>query len=509
MYKKVYSATLFGVNAQLITVEIDISPGLLQWHIVGLPDAAIKESRQRVAAALKNSGIKIPDKKIVINLSPADIKKEGSLFDLPIAIAILLACDAIHFSQEFIDDTIWLGELALNSMVLPIKGVLPIVADTLKIGKKRVVVPEANFFEARIIEGVEVIPIRHLADIIAIAQGSLPNKPVQKIADEQKREIVDFSDVKGQEAAKRALQIAAAGRHNIMLIGSPGCGKTMLAERFISLLPDLEHEEAVEVSKLYSIAGLLNSYDGLVKERPFRSPHHSISAPGLLGGGSVPKPGEVSFAHHGVLFLDEFLEFKKSVLEQLRQPMEKGSISIVRAQGNISFASSFMLIAAMNPCPCGFYGSKQKECICSSFTREKYLSKLSGPLLDRIDIQVGMQGVSLEKTREKKSISSSELLCQIKIARNKQKERFSSTILCNARMSAKDIEIHSNLSESAHTVLKEFFAQDILSMRTYHKIIKVARTIADLANSDSIEAVHIREACSYRSVDYLLSKLFV
>ncbi len=509
MYKKVYSAATTGVNAQLVAVEIDISNGLLQWNIVGLADTAIKESKQRIAAALKNSGIKIPDKKITINLAPADLKKEGSIFDLPIAVGILLAANVLSVSIDYLEETLWLGELALDGSVQSARGILPIACDALLLGKKRLVVPQSNTGEACAIEGIEVIPVKNITELIMMFQGSMPFPSVHTTLHPSKEDknILDFEEVKGQESAKRALQIAVAGRHNIMLVGSPGSGKTMLSERVASIMPSMTKEEQVEVSKLYSISGMLSESHNLIQKRPFRAPHHSISSAGLLGGGSIPHPGEISFAHHGVLFLDELLEFKRSALEQLRQPLEKRSIIISRAQGRIEFPANFLLIAAMNPCPCGFYGDTRKQCSCASHTVEKYLQKLSGPLLDRIDLQIGVQSLVYENLHQTHTSSSSKILKEgVERARNRQIARCKSHSLYNAYLSPKEIDLYCPLSSSAQLLLKNIFENRIISMRGYHKLIKVARTIADIEGLDIIQEAHVQEACMYRTIDNLISQ---
>lgn len=511
MFKKVYCATTIGIETQLVFVEVDISLGMLQWHIVGLPDTAIKESKQRISSAIKNSGIKLPERKITINLAPAEIKKEGTSFDLAMAVAILLGSSIIQLSNEFIEETIFLGELALNGSLYPINGALPIASDAIHLLKKRIILPKENVKEVLCIKGIDIIGISSLLDFIEIASGHIPLSTFSycylknsQINIEDQKESIDFEDVKGQEKAKRAMQIASAGNHNVIMIGSPGSGKSMLAERLKTIMPPLSEKESIDVSKIYSIAGKTKGI-GLLQKRPFRAPHHTISSAGLLGGGSSPQPGEISFAHNGILFLDELLEFKRSCLEDLRQPLENKKISISRAQASIEFPSSFLLIAAMNPCPCGFYGDPKKKCSCTQKSIFNYLSKLSGPLLDRIDLQVALHGVSFKELEsDKKSHSSSELYIGVLKAINQKNLRNQS--IPNGLLTIKELEKCSLIDKESSDFLEHIFNALHLSARSYHKLLRVARTIADLNESKIITLKHFKEAYSYRQLDIFLEK---
>ena len=390
MHTKIVSATTVGIDAFLVDVEVDLSLGLMQFFIVGLPDIAIKESKQRTLTALKNCGIKLPDRKITVNLAPADLKKEGTLFDLPIALGILHAAHHFTVSQDFLNETIFVGELSLDGSIKPVKGVLSIACDAVRMGKKRLVVPLDNAEEAALRKDVEVFAVGHLNELIAYLRQEISLVPiVSRMYEQELKRVaydVDFNQVKGQFQAKRALQIAAAGRHNVVFVGPPGSGKSMLAQRLPTIMPPLSFEEVLETTKVYSISGKLNS-KGLALHRPFRSPHHTISQAGLVGGGSYPQPGEISLAHNGILFLDELTEFKKITLEALRQPLEAKTVSIARAQHTVTFPASFLLLCAFNPCPCGYFGDKRKACVCSAQQVAQYVQKLSGPLLDRIDLQ--------------------------------------------------------------------------------------------------------------------------
>ena len=509
MLSRIYSAAIFGIEAYLVEIEVDIGASLPRINIVGLPDAAVKESKQRVLSAIKNSGYFYPEGRITINLAPADIKKEGPCFDLPIALGILAASGQLN-NQVLLEYCV-LGELALDGKLRPIKGSLPIALSLAKgKDKKKLILPCENVSEAAVVEGIEVYPLSSLAEAVGFISGNTlipPHKvdPNQLLNASVGADEIDFADVKGQLFAKRALEVAAAGAHNILMIGCPGAGKSMLAKRFVSILPDMNLQECLETTQIYSIAGMLIPGQALVTRRPYRETHPTASGISLVGGGIIPRPGEVSLAHNGVLFLDELPEFQRNALEALRQPLEEGWVRISRICKIITFPSCFCLIAAMNPCPCGFFGnnSSQRACRCSPGSILKYRSKISGPLADRIDIHIEVPALKpLEITQPAEQEPSAKIKERINAARKRQLRRFSQTrIYFNARMNHKQIKKICRLNEAASELMKQAIVELGFSARGYDKILKVSRTIADLANEDEIQAEHIAEAIQYRSLD--------
>ena len=506
MFTRVYTSALIGIDAQTVEVEVNVSPGIGMF-LVGLPDNAVRESQERIRSAFENSGLKMVGKKTIVNLAPADLKKEGSSLDLPIALAILAATDQIQ--THLTDKYIIAGELSLDGSVKPIKGALPIAIGAKQKGFRGVLLPAANAEEAAVVDGLDVIGVaslRQAVDFLCDTEPIAPTRVDVATLFEQRanRYAEDFADVKGQAYVKRALEVAAAGGHNIVMVGSPGSGKTMLARRMPTIMPPLTIDEALETTKIHSVAGKLGTEKGLLTQRPFRSPHHLASAVAMVGGGQNPQPGEISLAHNGILFLDEFPEFSRSILEVMRQPLEDKQVTVARAKYSVTYPANFMLVASMNPCPCGYYNHPTKECNCSRYAVERYMSKISGPLLDRIDIQIEVIPVDYnEMTAGKAEEPSCAIRQRVVAAREIQSRRFEGIegVFTNAMMNNAMIAEFCPLDEQCTALLGKAMERLSLSARAYNRIIKVARTIADLAGSEQITTTHLAEAIGYRNLD--------
>ncbi len=502
MLAKVISCALLGLEGIQVQVEVDTSSGLPSLVIVGLPDAAVKESSDRVRAAVKNSGLFFPRRRITVNLAPADIRKAGPAYDLPIAVGVLIASEQVW--PQAVEGAIFVGELSLDGSVRHIPGVLPIAAVARQEGLKRVFVPAVDAPEAALVTGVDIYPVEDLGQLAAHLQGLreiLPYRPDAEGATlPPPAYAADFADIKGQEHVKRALEVAAAGSHNVLLTGAPGAGKTLLARSLPSILPAMTLDESLEVTKIYSVAGMLPADTPLIRHRPFRAPHHTISHAGLVGGGHWPRPGEISLSHRGVLFLDELPEFGTHTLEAMRQPLEDGLVSIARSTGTLAFPARFVLVGAMNPCPCGYWGDALKECTCSPSTVTRYQKRISGPLLDRIDIHVEVPRVEYNKlTDERRGESSASIRARVERAREMQRQRFAGTVLaCNADMGVTEVREVCKLDDAGRALVRAAMQQLQMSARAFHRILKLARTIADLAGSERIETAHLAEAIQYR-----------
>ncbi len=505
MLSRVESSSTVGVEAYSVHVEVDVAPGMPAYSTVGLPDTAVRESRERVKSAILNSGFRFPAKRITVNLAPASIKKEGPVFDLPIAAGILSASDPqARVSRE---GYVIAGELSLDGSIRAVKGVLPMAINAKKNGRRGIIIPYHNRLEASIVRGIDIIPVFRLSDAVDFLSGNKNITPfasqIDKLFGEKEEKVPDFCEVKGQEHAKRALEIAAAGNHNILMIGSPGAGKTMLARRLPSILPAMTFDEAIECTRIHSVMGYINPKFPILSKRPFRSPHHSISDAGLIGGGTSPMPGEVSIAHNGVLFLDELPEFRRNVIEALRQPLEDGNVTISRAKRSLTFPSRFMLVAALNPCPCGYRFDERKQCLCTPNQIQRYLGKVSGPMLDRIDIHIEVPSLKFRQmTEEARGETSREIRKRVNGARNIQIKRYEGRgINFNSRMNQNELKEFCALHQESKDLLEAAIKKFSLSARAFDRILKISRTIADLESSQDIKTEHIAEAIQYRSLD--------